>query len=61
MAKDQIINFKDSKEIKKQFEEACENNCTTPSHELRLFVRQYLKRNKASRINLSDLNNKRKP
>lgn len=41
--KNSIINFKDEAKIKKQFEELCSELCTTPSHELRLFVRRFIK------------------
>lgn len=59
MPKDKIINFKIEDEIKKEFEALCKELYTTSSHELRLFVRQFIKRNKGSKILLSNLNQTR--
>lgn len=59
MAKDKIINFKIEEEVLEEFKTLCEENFTTPSHELRLFVRQYLNRNKGSKVLLSDLHKNR--
>ena len=56
MAKEEILNFKIETEIKKLFKEACKENFSNPSHELRLFVHQYLKRNQGSKILLTNLN-----
>ena len=58
MSKDKIINFKIEEEVKTEFEATCKGNFTSPSHELRLFTHQYIKRHKGSKIPLSDLHNK---
>lgn len=58
--KNSIINFKEETSVKSEFEEICKSKATTPSHELRLFVRNYIKRNKASRIPLNQLKNNNK-
>jgi len=46
MAKDKIINFKIEEEVKKEFEVLCHKNHSSTSHELRLFVHQYIKKKK---------------
>ena len=43
MAKNKIINFKVDEDTKQAFEKVCSDNVTTPSHELRLFVHNYIK------------------
>lgn len=43
MSKDSTIQIRLSKEMKEAFEELCKEKCTTPSHELRLFIDQKLK------------------
>ena len=40
MSKDKIINFKVEDEVKAEFEKLCQDNFTTPSHELRIYVRK---------------------
>ena len=59
MAKDKIINFKVEEEVKVEFEALCEENFTNPSQELYKFVRQYIQRNKGSKVLLAGLHNKR--
>lgn len=56
MPKDKIINFKIEDEFKKEFEALCLELHSNTSHELRLFVHQFIKRNKSSKILLSNLN-----
>lgn len=58
MPKDKIINFKIEDEIKKEFEALCNEIHSSASHELRIFVHQFIKRNKGSKILLSNLNSK---
>lgn len=41
--KNAIQNFKLPEEVKKEFNELCEANFTTASHELRQFVHQKIK------------------
>ncbi len=55
MPKNKIINFKVEGKVKAEFETLCEENCTSVSHELRLFVHQYIKRqaSKTTRIILN--------
>lgn len=53
--KTKILALKIDEETKEAFESICKENHSTPSHELRLFVHQYIKRNKGNRILLSDL------
>ena len=45
MSKDKIINFKVEDEVKAEFKKVCQDNFTTPSHQLRLYVRKYIKVN----------------
>ena len=59
MPKDKIINFKVEEEVKADFEALCQDNFTNPSHELRLFVRKYIKLHKGQKILLSDLKHNR--
>ena len=59
MAKDKIINFKAEEEVKIEFETLCAEAFTTPSQELYKFVRQFIKRNRGSKILLSDLKHDR--
>lgn len=59
MPKDKIINFKVEEEVKKEFESLCQSNHSSASHELRLFVHSYIKRNKGSEVLLSNLNQRK--
>ena len=54
MTKDKIINFKIDEQTREAFNEYCEANFTTPSHELRLFVNQRVKHFKSKRISLQE-------
>ena len=58
MKKDKIINCKVTEEAKEAFETACLDNCTTPSHELRLFIHKYIKMNRGEKALLPNHNNK---
>ena len=58
MAKDKIINFKVEEDVKKEFESLCQENYSSASHELRIFVHQFIKRNKGSEVHISDLKHK---
>lgn len=58
MAKDKIINFKVEEDVKNEFEKLCQDNHSNPSHELRLFIHQYIRKNKGSQVLLSDLKRK---
>ena len=42
-------------EVKLEFEALCEENFSSPSHELRLLVHQYIKKNQGSKVLLSYL------
>ena len=55
MSKDKIINFKIEEPVKEEFELMCKDKFTTPSHELRLFVHQYIKMNQSKKLDLSEL------
>lgn len=46
MYKDKIIAFKIDEETKLIFEKICDKLHTTPSHELRLFVHEFIKKKK---------------
>ena len=59
MSKDKIINFKVEEGVKTEFEALCSDSFTTPSQELYKFVRNYIKRNRGSKILLSDLKHNR--
>lgn len=55
MAKSKIINFKIEPDAEAEFKRICEDNFTSPSHELRLFVHSFIKRHKGNKIPISEL------
>lgn len=51
MAKEAIQNFKLDEDVKQEFKKGCEENYTTPSHELRKFVHLKIKEFRHKKLN----------
>ena len=59
MSKDKLISFKIEEDIKQTFEEVCQTNHSTASHELRILVHGYINRHEGAKVLLSGLKSKR--